>query len=569
MNAGDDDGVILDESSAMDVHSGKSRRRKRDGSGHSKRKHSKKAKHEQTRNPNELLHDIKAQNVYSYAPLPDPKNLAGKPEMLIYSKYKVRKHLIKTAQPYQMSSNLTTESFLQFTITSNKNEWIRFKPDGLSIVIFGVGNNAAYNAAGADEQTRSQVLALLARSGTPKMWIDPSVGMSGFVKSVECTIDNVPVPTNSTISNLFLQYIRFSRIFCKKPSAYIARTKQLTFANDRLNDKMKSPMSEATEPFDYKTWNSKVGVRSPIYLDGIFPFSLKNKTLEAIENKRAEHLWFAPNVTVDIRVHLHRSKMEAIFHSGINSFAEYFSTTAAVNAPTEEPKISISSACLEYEVAELNQEDHVACLKEFAQGRTGHYKYDIARGQHQPLPPNMSFTQNVFQILPFCKLIYIAFLPDWATFVMENKRRPLSGFSKYPVHCSKMNVTFASEPLITKEFEGFGSRYTQHEISKKIEYQYKRKLGITTGSFQDFFPRSSSGGGETEDDSLIQVLVFELSNQVSTKSEFLQIECTFGGGHTSPVEQQIVVISVHPNGEAICVQRPGTDQWQWSFAQNA
>lgn len=566
MNPGDDDGVLAEEG-RIEFKNGSHKKRKR---GHTSKRHHKKHKHDGLRNPAELLNDIKHQTVYSNAPIPNPSNLAGKPEALIYSEYKVRKHLTKTSQPYQNSSNLTTESFLHFTITSNKNEWIRFKPDGLTLVMYGVGRNAAYNpAAGGDERTRSEWHALLAKAGTPRMWIDPSVGMSGFVKHVECTIDNVPVPTNSTIANLFLQYIRFSRIFCKKPTPFIARTKQLTFANDRLNDKMKSPTADATDPFDYKTWDGKIGVRAPVFLDGIFPFSLKNKTLEAIENKLAEHLWFPPNVTVDIRVHLHRSKMEAIFHSGIDSFTEYFSTVAAVAAPVEAPKISISEACLEYEVVELNQEDHVACLKDFALGRRGNYKYDIARGQHQPLPPNMSFTQNVFQILPFCKLVYVAFLPDWATFVMENKRRPLSGFSKYPEHCSKMSVKFASEPLIMQEFEGFGSRYTRHEISKKIEYQYKRKLGITTASFSDFFPRSTSGGGDTEEDSLIQVLVFELSNQVSTKSELLQIECTFGGGHTSPVQQQIVVISVHPNGEATCVQRTGTDQWEWSFAQNA
>ena len=563
MNAGDDDGVLAETPVASKTSRKHGGRRKGDTSGRSKRKHTKRSRLDNFRKPNDVLHDIKSQIVFSNAPIPNPTNLAGKPEALIYSEYKVRKHLVKTSQPYQMSSNLTTESFLHFTITSNKNEWIRFKPDGLSLVIYGVGKNAAYDAASANARTRTEWHALLAREGSPRMWIDPSIGMSGFVKSVQCTIDNVPVPTNSTISNLFLQYVRFSRIFCKKPAPYLARTDQLAFAN------ITSPMLEATEPFDYKTYDAKIGIRTPVYLDGIFPFSLKNKTLEAIENKRAEHLWFPPNVTVDIRVHLHRSKMEAIFHSGINSFTEYFSTVAAVNAPTEEPKISISSACLEYEVVELNQEDHVACLKEFAQGRKGVYKYDIARGQHQPLPANMSYTQNVFQIMPFCKLLYIAFLPDWATFVMENKRRPLSGFSKFPVHCSKMSVKFASEPLIMQEFDGFGSRYTQHEISKKIEYQYKRKLGITTGKFQDFFPRSTSGGGAAEVDSLIQVLVFELSNQISTKSELLELECTFGGGNTSPTEQQIVVISVHPNGEASCVQRSGTDQWEWSFAQNA
>lgn len=569
MNVGDDDNAIAEEAirGQRREKRSKGKRRKHSQDRQSTRT-SKKNKKEllEQRNPASILKDIKERSVYSAAPITDSGNLASKPEALLYSPTNVRKYLIKAAQPYQTGANLSTESFLHFNISSNKNEWIRFKPDGLSVVIYGVHTNADFNAAGANDMIKARYHALRSRNQLPKIWIDPSVGMSGFVKGVEVSIDNVPVPTNSTISNLFLQYVRFSRIFCSKPTPYISCTKDLDFTAATLS----KPILAATEPFDYKAWNVKEGNRCTMYLDGIFPFSLKNKTLEAIENEKAEHLWFPPNVSVDIRVHLHRSKMESIFHDGIDSFTEYFSTTAAIEAPQTTPQISISSASLEYEVIELNQDDHIQCLKEFANGRTGVYKYDIPRGQHQALPPNMSFTQNVFQILPFAKLIYIAFLPDWATFVMENKRKPLSGFSKFPAHCSKMTVSFASEPLLVQEFEGLGSRFTRHELSKKIEYQYKRKLGITNATFDQCYPRSIDGDTPAgHNDGLIQVLVFELSTLISSKSEYLKIDCTFGGGHTSPVQQQIIVISVHCNGQATCIQRPGTDQWQWSFAQNA
>lgn len=562
MNIDDDDNAISEE-----IMEGR-QSEKRSGR---KRKHTRKNKSERVskkrkeeRNPQSILKDIKERTVYSSAPIKDDNNLAAKPEALLYSDLSVRKHLVKASQPYQTGANLSTESFLHFTVSSNKNEWIRFKPDGLSMVIYGVHTNDVYNAGGATDEIKTEYHALCARKQKPKIWIDPSVGMSGFVKNVEVSIDNVPVPTNSTISNLFLQYVRFSRIFCAKPSPYIACTKDLDFTVVPLS----KPVLAATEPFDYKNWDVKEGNRCTLHLDGIFPFSLKNRTLEAIENEKAEHLWFPPNVSVDIRIHLHRSKMESIFHDGIDSFKEYFEPNKAIESPKTTPKISISSAALEYEVIELNQEDHTKCLKEFANGRQGVYKYDIPRGQHQALPPGMSFTQNVFQILPYAKLIYIAFLPDWATFVMETTKKPLSGFSRFPAHCSKMRVSFASEPLLVEEFEGLGSRFSRHELSKKIEYQYKRRLGITNASFDQAYPRSSDTDGN-RNDGLLQVLVFELSSLISSKSEYLKIECTFGGGNTSPVQQQIVVISVHCNGQATCVQRPGTDQWQWNFAQNA
>ena len=578
MNGGDDDEVVMDdllpgrESEEKNRSTKTGKKRKHESKSSSKHAKSSK-KDNEIRRAADVLKDIKSRSVYSSAPLPSSSNLAGKPETFIYSEYKVRKQLTKYVYPYQPSANLTTESFLQFTVSSNKNEWIRFKPDGLSVVIYGTFTNPTFDAGNADDKIKAQFHAMTAREATPKIFIDPTIGLTGFIKNVDVTIDNNVVPTNTTIGNLFLQYVRFSRIFCKKPAPFFARTKQIDFT--KVGDAMKPPMIQATDPFDYKTWSNKgTGVRSSLYLDGVFPFSLKNKTLEAIENKKAEHLWFPPNTSVDIKVHMHRTKSEAIFHSGIKSMADYFNRAANVEDATEKPKISISSAALEYEVVELNQEDHVACLKEFSLGRKGYYKYDIPRGQHQALPPNMSFTQNTFQILPFCKLIYVAFLPDWATFCMENTKRPLSGFSKFPENCSKMTVTFASEPLLVQEFENLGNRYTQDEITKKIEYQYKRKLGITTAAFDDFYPRhydapAGAGGVGYANESLIQVLTFEISNQVSAKSELLKIECTFGGGQNSPQYQQVVVISVHPNGEATCVQRPGTDLWQWSFSQNA
>lgn len=518
------------------------------------------------RNPTKVLQDIKQKYVYSDAPRVETKNLAGRPDSLLRSEYKVRKNLVKIATPFHQSQNLGVETYLHFVVSSNRNEWMQLKPDSLSLVLYGTMLNPDYNAEGATAKIQARRHSLCARTGTPRMFIDPSVQLTGLVSHVEVTIDNVPVPTNSAIQDLMVHYVRYNRIFCKNPGPVLARTRQVTFT--KTGAEMESPMTEAVAPFDYKAWNSRDGSRATLFLDGVFPFSTKNRTLEDIENVRAENLWLPPDTTVDIRVYLHRSKMEAIFHSGINSISEYFDKDHVTNAPVDEPQLTIESASLEYETVELNQQDHVQCLKDFSKGGYGSYRYDIPRGQHQTLAGGTSYTENIFQIMPFAKLAYIAFLPDWATIVMEAKRKPVSGLSRFPANASRIEVSFASEPLVVKEFENFGMRSSTHEATKKIYYQYLKKIGATSLSFEDFFPRHVQEGAYVADESMIQVFVFELSNHLSAKSELLKICCTFGGGNTSPEQTQVVVITVHPNGEARC-KRIGEDRWEWSFAQNA
>ena len=511
------------------------------------------------------VQDVKKKAVYSAAPKVPNTNLAGRPDTLMRSQYKVRKNEFKVARPFHQTQNLGTASYLHFVITSNKNEWIRFRPDGLSCLFYG--NRVHVPQAGAAVNTANAAThwSLMARSQDPGMFVDPSVQMTGLIKSVEVSIDNVPVPTNTAIADFMLHYTRFSRIFCQNPAPMFARTKQINYVNQGNN--MKSPMVEATAVFDHKEWNNQIGNRAKLFLDGVFPFSIKCKTLEAIQNEVAECLWFPPDVTVDIRIHLYRSKFEAIFHSGIQSLAEYFDPAHVTNAPVEAPNLSILAAELAYECVELYQEDHVQALKDFQVGHNSEYRYNIARGQHQALTANVSYTENVFQIMPMASLVYIAFLPDWATFPMEAKRKPLSGFSRFPAHASKTEVTFASEPLVMKELEQLGSRETNHEESKYLLFEYWKKLGIANKlKFEDFFPRSFPGNGNV-DESLIQILVYDLSNHLSQKTEMLKITNSFGGGNTSPVQLQIMVITVHDNGKVVC-KKLSESRWQWEFAQN-
>ena len=78
-------------------------------------------------------------------------------------------------------------------------------------------------------------------------------------------------------------------------------------------------MTNATKAFHYRTWNNTRGVRVPIFLDGIFPFDFRNKTITSIDHESdSQTLYFPPETQFEIRVHLFKDKIESIFHSGLN-----------------------------------------------------------------------------------------------------------------------------------------------------------------------------------------------------------------------------------------------------------
>jgi len=547
----------------------------RDGSkGHKKKdkKHKKlkgigkKSKKKDMRDPAIVLQELKKNTVFSEAPITSQTNLAGRPDSLLRSEPKVKRQFTKTAQPYHQSQNLGSESYLHFVIRSTKHEWIRFKPDSLTVVVYGTRANPGYVAGNANPEVASQRHAFRAYAGNPRFWVDPTVMGTGLVKDVSVTLDNVQVPTNTSLGSLLLHYVRFSRIFRTKPGTVLTKTSQIRL-ND-INDDMSTKMKQACKPFDYMTYNNTDGVRIPIFLDGIFPFSFKNKTLESAEKKTSENLYFPPDTTIEIWIHLHRSKLESFFHPGINSMTEYFTADHVTGIPANvDAKFTILSADLEYECVELNPDDESKAMHEFIHGGRGIYRYDIPRAQHQHLAANASYTKNTFQIMPYAKLMYIAFLPDWATFVMEAKRKPLSGFSRFPKNASEIEISFfGHENLLIDKFERFGMRDERHQISKKVFYQYLKKSGMTDLKFDDFFPRSSS---DNKDQSLVQIFVFELSNMLSDKTEMLNVVCKFAAGETSPANTQVVVITVHPNGEATCLNQGSTNyRWLWQFSQN-
>jgi hypothetical protein len=223
--------------------------------------------------------------------------------------------------------------------------------------------------------------------------------------------------------------------------------------------------------------------------------------------------------------------------------------------------LSIQEVTLEYESAELMASEHVKAMRQYMDGGVGIYDYDIIRGQNQPLQAGVSYTENNFQLMPQARLAYVMFLADHSTFPQEATRKPLSGFSRFPENSGSISVSFAGEQkLVTGDFQNFGHPTQNHQISKKIFYDYLVRNNMTSAKFEDFFPRS---GNEY---SLIQVFVLDLKNQLSDRTEILNIRSIYSGGN-SPARTQVVCISVHPNGRATCRSSGTQFEWIWSFSQ--
>ena len=485
-------------------------------------------------------------------------NLAGRPESLKKKEGGLKHNEIKAVGPYH-TNNVNTDTYWHFVIRSSKNEWIRFKTDSISILLFGSYDNPTFAAGHADPIRAAERHSLRAGQNAPGMFLDPSVLGTGFVDRVDVSINNVPVPTNTAVGKLLLHYVRMARIFNTKPGPMLTKNTSINYpAGGRAN--LKEPMATATQPFDYYTWNSTTGQRVPIFLDGIFPFDFKNRTIESIDNVKEPNLFFPPDTEISIKVHVHPGKLEAVFHNEI-TMANYFATDANAERPGGHLALTIQEVTLEYESAELMASEHVKALKQYVDGGLGIYDYDIVRGQNQPLNPNSSFTVTSFQLMPQARLAYILFLPDHATFVQEATRKPMSALSRFPQNSAKLSIEFAGEKnIITPYFENFGHTNENHQISKKIYYDYLVRNRMTKCDFDDFFPRAAT------DFSLIQCFVLDLKNHMSERTELLNITSTYSGGQ-SPDNYQIVCLSVHPNGRATCRSSGTQFEWIWSFSQ--
>lgn len=499
--------------------------------------------------------------VYDDAPLAEGFNLAGRPDELHRSELGVRKSMVKTTGLFRRGS-LNNESYFHFIVKTNKNEWIRFRREAVSVQIYGQIRNADRKAEGTPEE-RAEWHALLARQGKPLMWMDPDVMGTGFFQRVEVSINGLPVPTNGAVGNLLLQSVRANRVYGKQspPENHLCRKSTSSVQREGQEPSEIKVLRLATAPFDYNRALSNTGVLVPVYLDGVFPFDFKCKILESVDNVKEPNLYFPPDTEIEIKMHLHRTKMEAIFHPELD-LDKYFDGTKNVDDPPQ-MQFTFQDAHLEYESVLLLPNQEIGIMERFRRGERGYYDYDVVRGQHQALTPGASFTENYFQVMPWCRLFIIMFLPDWATFPMETRKRPLSGLTRFPANASKIVLSMAGEEaLITEKFERFGMAGEQHQISKKIYYEYLRQNRLTTAEFEDWFPK------DRDDESYIQAFLFDSRAHMSDKNEQLAVRCEFAAGHESPNHLQVACISIHPNGRAIVSAGSTNYSWVWEFKQN-
>jgi hypothetical protein len=486
-------------------------------------------------------------------------NLAGRPDQLNRG---IKRTTVEVAEPYHMS-NINTESYWHFVIRSSKEEWIRFNTDSISAVLYGTYTNPNHIDGSPIAALAATTVALRAGVNAPFMFLDPSVMGTSFCYRVDVAINNQNVPTNSCVGDLLLHYCRCANVFNGRAKNFFSLNTDIKTPTGDDRKGLTSAMRLATSAFDYITPLSSVGSRIVFHLDGIFPFDAQNKTIESIDRKPEKNLVFPPDTEIEIKLHVYRNKSEAIFHNTFETAPYFSNTTRELPRPTGDVKIAFQSVVLEYESTVLEESEHVKSIKRFMDGGKAIYNYDIIRGQHQALEPDQSTSQNTFYIQPHARLLYIMYLPDWATFVQETTRKPLSGWSRFPEGATKITASFASTSyLVTKCFENFGINDSNSEITKKIYYEYLRSNRMINCSFEELFPRAEGTY------SINQCFVFDVHKQRSEKIEKLTLMHEFAA-NSSPKKIQVVCISVHPNGEAICRMEGGSFKYVWDFQINA
>jgi len=474
------------------------------------------------------------------------------------------KRVIKKVQSAYHPGNLTTDSFWHFRIDSAKGEWIRVARDSISAIIYGTIANAGFNAAGATAEIRAERHALRSQNRNPIAFFDPTVMGTCFIKNVSVSINNVPVESNCHLQH-FIQYTRMNRIFNEKPDVHFKFSTDIEYPALGGNQPFNPAMFKATEPFDYRQALRTDGVRIPIYMDSVFPFDIQNLTCQTLDRKKEHSLFLPPETQLDVRISMQPVKTIGLFNHRF-TFDGYLGD-AALLEPNAAQRIHLTfqDACIEYESAILTPKAHLESMKIFnTPGNFGTYDYDIIRSQHQMIPNQASFTDSNFQIMPYCRLVYILFLPTWACQEMPAQQKPLSGLTQFPLHCTKMKISFAGDSnLICEEFERFGDYDETHQISKFIYFNYLKERKLVK-QMEDIFPRVP-----LDKSSVNQAFVIDMKSYMSHKTENLKIQCEYGGGFVSPNNRMILVISVHPNGRAVVRSSSNSgnaNPWTWEFS---
>ena len=123
-----------------------------------------------------------------------------------------------------------------------------------------------------------------------------------------------------------------------------------------------------------------------------------------------------------------------------------------------------------------------------------------------------------------------------------------------------MKLSFAgSDSLITEDLKNFGINSTQNEISKKIYFDYLTANHMFVGTMDDLF------SNELLNQSIVQIIPLDLKHLDSAKTERLSVELKFANADLSPTGYQILVLSVHTNGRAVCSADKNVHDWKWDF----
>jgi len=507
--------------------------------------------------------------IYDDAPLVKDDNMAGYVDRHARSVLGVASKVVKMVTPIN-ANKLTYEPFIHFSIRSASDEHIRFRSDSLTLMLYATmkNQNAKNDTKAPTDEVNVDRHALNAAKSKPFMWMDPSVGATGFFSHVEVLIDNVPVNSNQLLGGLWLQYTRVCDVFTSRDSNRLRSNKDLNIVNIDKPDYQ--PLRDAVLPFSYGGWDSTTGRRVEAKLRGAFPFEFKNEAATSADNLKEPNYYFPPNTTFDFRFHFHPDKFAAVFHPTVASnMSEYFDKTGDASTgygigdlAKYDLRFQIAQAFLEYDSVKLRSQQSIEYLEMMSRGIPAVYRYDVVRGQHVTMPAGQAYVDLTFTVAPFARLLYVMFVPSWGVMPMSaSYRRPLSGLSRFPPKCTKFSMLLAGQtPLIASEFERLGFPGEQHHSTHRILYHYLKAHRVWQGTFDELFPPVS------DIHPFNQMFYVDLRSSMSDKAEPLSIKATFADSKgTSPSDTQVVVLSVHSTGEVTCRHSggPGHYDWRW------
>lgn len=493
-------------------------------------------------------------------PKPPANNLAGIPDLQLRTSLGVRKTLKKSCRAMSFQES-NASNCLHFVLETGAYEWVSLSKDAVSMLLYTNFKRTVLQDANTDE-LRADTWST--RANNPALMIDPDLAARSFFTRADVIINNVLVPTNNTLNQLFTTFPRYQAIF--QPEDPKDRRPHFKKLSEWDYTKLAEPlMKAATRPFAHSAYNDTQQIRVRVPLDGIFPFDTKASIHQAIEGDKPQVLYLPPSTKLELKLYFHQQKMEAIFHNEVKA-TNYYQLTGAGNVATAwnvfTLNMSMEQAVMEYTAVELFPEQHAEQMKLYRGDRIGYWDYDIPRAQHQSILAGTSYAEATFQIHPYCRSILVAFQPDHSVLVQPHKKRPLTGWSTFPAGCTKIVTEYANTEL-GFDLIRFGVKGINSELSMEQYYNYLKELRLAENfEFDDLFPRSA------DETSLVQYLVFDVRHLIARTMQNLRIGMEFNGTTTSPANQQVVCISFHPNGRAE-IQNHSNEgtEWQWTFLQ--